>query len=91
MFSPCYEHCFVRLGKQYTTACDDVCEYAKAIKERDALKKNIQEFVEDMETSVCTGEYPSGQDYKYIPEEYYRESLKILQRHEEGVQSDDVE
>ena len=35
MFEPCFEHCFLRFGKQYTPDCDDKCAYAKAVKERD--------------------------------------------------------
>ena len=35
MFEPCYKHCYLRFGKQYTSDCDDKCAYAKVIKERD--------------------------------------------------------
>lgn len=37
MFKPCYEHCYLRYGKQYTKECDDKCHYAKAIKENKEL------------------------------------------------------
>ena len=31
--SPCVEYCYARYGKQYTPACDDMCDYAAAVKE----------------------------------------------------------
>lgn len=34
MFNPCMEHCFIRYGKQYTSECDNVCDYAKAVKDK---------------------------------------------------------
>ena len=42
MFEPCYEHCYLRFGKQYTPDCDDKCAYAKAIKERDKAVEFIK-------------------------------------------------
>lgn len=30
MFNPCYDHCYIIRGKQYTKECDATCEYAKA-------------------------------------------------------------
>ena len=32
MFEPCYEHCYLRYGMEYTTECDNKCNYAKAMK-----------------------------------------------------------
>ena len=32
MFEPCFEHCYLRYGKQYTKECDNNCNYAKTIK-----------------------------------------------------------
>lgn len=40
MFEPCYEHCYLRYGKQYTKECDDKCNYAKAVKENKELAEN---------------------------------------------------
>lgn len=40
MLEPCYEHCYLRYGKQYTTECDDKCNYAKAVKEKKELIEN---------------------------------------------------
>ena len=31
LFNPCYEHCFLRYGKEYSPECDLKCEYAKAV------------------------------------------------------------
>lgn len=42
MFEPCFEHCHIRFGKQYTPDCDDKCAYAKAVKERDKAVEFIK-------------------------------------------------
>ena len=39
MFNPCYEHCFLKYGRQYSKDCDNKCEYAKVIVENKALNK----------------------------------------------------
>lgn len=39
MFNPCFEHCYVKYGKQYSEKCDSKCEYAKLAKELEELKK----------------------------------------------------
>lgn len=31
MFYPCYEYCYLRLGKQYNNDCIKQCDYAKTI------------------------------------------------------------
>lgn len=41
MFNPCYEHCYLRFGKQYTPDCDDKCDYAKTVKENKLLKEEM--------------------------------------------------
>ena len=41
MFEPCFEHCYLRFGKQYTPDCDDKCEYAKTVKERNKAIEEI--------------------------------------------------
>ena len=41
IFNPCYEYCYLRLGKQYDSDCDNKCEYANAIKEKKELEKTI--------------------------------------------------
>ena len=33
---------------------------------------------EKLDECVCTGEYPNGEDYKYIPYEYYEEVMDEL-------------
>ncbi len=42
MFVPCVEHCFVKFGKHYTPKCDNTCEYAKAVKERNKAVEFIK-------------------------------------------------
>lgn len=32
MFNPCLEHCYQKYDKQYSSDCDNNCEFAKAIK-----------------------------------------------------------
>lgn len=39
MFVPCYEHCYLKFGKQYSEECDDICDYAKASKENKELER----------------------------------------------------
>ncbi len=41
IFNPCYEHCYLKYGKQYTTDCDDKCDYAKVIKEKKLLEEEM--------------------------------------------------
>ena len=41
MFEPCYEHCYLRYGKQYTAECDNKCNYAKAVKENKKLVNSV--------------------------------------------------
>lgn len=41
MFNPCFEHCNLRFGKQYTPDCDDKCEFAKVVKEKKDLEKEL--------------------------------------------------
>ena len=31
MFNPCYEHCYLRYGSQYTKDCNSRCEFALAV------------------------------------------------------------
>ena len=40
MFNPCFEHCYVKYGKQYSEECEYKCEYAKSAKELEELKNN---------------------------------------------------
>lgn len=28
MLNPCYDHCYLKYGKQYTKECDTICDYA---------------------------------------------------------------
>lgn len=44
MFNPCIDHCYLRYGKQYTSDCDDQCEYAKLAKENQKLKEQLYEL-----------------------------------------------
>ena len=41
MFNPCVEYCYNRLGKQYSSDCDDKCEDAKVVKERNYLNVEL--------------------------------------------------
>lgn len=43
MFNPCVEHCFNRYGKQYSSECDEYCDYAKAVKEKKMLEEKNKE------------------------------------------------
>lgn len=41
MINPCVDLCYTRYGKQYSSNCDDKCEYAKAVKERNFLNEEL--------------------------------------------------
>lgn len=41
MFNPCVEHCYRKYGKQYSSDCDDKCEYAKTVKEKKLLEEEL--------------------------------------------------
>ena len=41
MINPCVDLCYTRYGKQYSSDCDDKCEYAKAVKERNFLNEEL--------------------------------------------------
>ena len=38
-FNPCYEHCYLRFGKQYSKECDNNCAYAADHTEMEKLKR----------------------------------------------------
>lgn len=63
MYNPCFE-CMNRYGKQYTEECDNTCNYAQAVKERNnaisALYKTISNNGEPC--AACT---KSCADSKY--------------------------
>lgn len=40
VFVPCYEHCYIRFGKQYSKECDSSCDYARVILENKKLKSS---------------------------------------------------
>ena len=44
LFNPCYEHCYLRHGKEYGPGCDDTCEYAKAVKENREMREELDEL-----------------------------------------------
>ena len=37
MFNPCVEYCYNRLGKQYSSDCNDKCAFAITVKENKIL------------------------------------------------------
>ena len=59
LFNPCYEHCYLRHGKQYSPECDSQCEYAKVVKENKNLKEELDELdrpiktLEELALQVC--------------------------------------
>lgn len=44
----------------------------------DGFESALGLIKEKLDACVCTGEYPSGEDYKYIPYEYYEEVMNEL-------------
>ena len=43
IYYPCSE-CFNKYNKQYSEKCDEECDYAKAVKERDRLEAIVEKF-----------------------------------------------
>lgn len=41
----------------------------------DGFRTSLETVKEKLDECVCTGEYLSGEDYKYIPYEYYEEVM----------------
>lgn len=54
MLNPCYELCFLRFGKQYTSDCDDKCEFAKVSKEKKKLEEEQKLLLDAMDRPVRT-------------------------------------
>ena len=55
LFNPCVEHCYNRYGRQYSSDCDDKCEYAKVVKEKKLLEE-MDRFIktlEELTTQFC--------------------------------------
>ena len=42
MFVPCFESCYLKYGKQYSEECNDSCDYAKAVLEKNELEKVLK-------------------------------------------------
>ena len=43
IYYPCSE-CWEKYNKQYSEECDEMCDYAMAIKERDRLEAVVEKF-----------------------------------------------
>lgn len=54
MFNPCFEHCYQRFGKQYTSDCDDKCEFAKVAKEKRKIEEEQKLLLEEMDRPIRT-------------------------------------
>lgn len=54
MLNPCYEYCYLRFDKQYTEDCDDRCEFAKVVKEKKKLEKELNLLLEEMDRPIKT-------------------------------------
>ena len=48
MFNPCYEHCYLRWGKQYAKKCDDNCVFAKVCLENRELKGFLDKLFNEL-------------------------------------------
>lgn len=44
MFNPCFEHCYNRYGKQYSSECDEKCEFAKMVKEKKIIEEELEQY-----------------------------------------------
>lgn len=44
----------------------------------EGFESALETVKEKLDECVCTGEYPNGEDYRYIPYEYYKEIMDEL-------------
>lgn len=65
MFNPCYEHCYLKYGRQYTEECDNSCEYANSLSK---LKPygGIDEVVKIMKCNNCYLRYHCDEQTEFI-------------------------
>jgi hypothetical protein len=54
MLNPCVEYCYKQLGKEYTTDCDERCEFAKVLKEKKELEDQLGSLIKNMDQLICT-------------------------------------
>ena len=54
MFNPCYEYCYLRFGKQYTEDCNNTCEYAKQVNEKNKLEEQLKSLTEELNRPIET-------------------------------------
>lgn len=52
MMIPCRDHCYLRYGKEYTSDCDTTCDYARVVKENEALKLQVEELRKQVNQEV---------------------------------------
>ena len=53
LHNPCFE-CMNRYGKQYTKECDNECDYAKSVKEKKKIEKQLSDLMEEMDRPIKT-------------------------------------
>lgn len=41
MFNPCFEHCYIRYGKEYTPDCDNKCDYARTARDLRLIEEEL--------------------------------------------------
>lgn len=51
-FNPCIDYCFMRNGKEYSSKCDDKCEYAKVVKEKEQLEEFLNQPIRNLDDLV---------------------------------------
>lgn len=56
MINPCIDFCYARFSKQYSSDCDDKCEYAKIVKEKKLLEEEMDRPIKtlgELATQFC--------------------------------------
>lgn len=46
--NPCTDYCRLRFGREYSEACDYMCDYAKAVKERKEIIDSVLETLRNL-------------------------------------------
>ena len=57
--NPCVEYCYNKFGRSYSKKCDTMCDYARIVKEKDALIKRCKELEEQLRF-ICRYEIDDG-------------------------------
>lgn len=65
MYFPCFE-CLNRYNREYTEECDEICMYAKAIKEKKEIIKYLKTTKESFKVVLGKDKYMGSKQFEYF-------------------------